>query len=256
MDDATSEIYDMFLTEEEDTRSVMKAIRGVIQQEGIFCSLYTDRASHFAYTPKAGGKPDLNRPTQAARALRELGIKLILAHSAQARGRSERMFETLQGRLPQELRLAGVETIEEANKYIRKKILPRYRNKFAVKAEVSGTAFVPVIGTIDLNKVFSIQNERTVANDNTVSYKNIKLQIEENRLRISFARCRVTVYEHLDETISIGYGPHTIGCYDKYGSSLIKHENKDAENRLSNVCLSINKDKIVVYKRNKEAILQ
>lgn len=255
MDDATSEIYDMFLVEEEDTRSVMQAIRSVVQEEGIFCSLYTDRASHFAYTPKGGCKPDLNRPTQAARALKELGIKLILAYSSQARGRSERMFETLQGRLPQELRLAGVKTIQEANKYIRKKILPKYRKKFAVKAEVDGTAFVPVSDSIDLDKVFSIQNERTVANDNTVSYRNMKLQIEENKLRISFAKCRVTIYEHLDGTISIGYGPHTIGRYDEEGKPFKRQKNKDIKNRLSGVSLALNGDEIVVYNANKKAVL-
>lgn len=255
MDDANSEIYDMFLTEEEDTRSVMQAIRNVVQKEGIFCSLYTDRASHFAHTPKGGGKPDLNRPTQAARALGELGTKLILAYSSQARGRSERMFETLQGRLPQELRLAGVKTKEEANKYIREKILPKYRKKFAVKAEVDGTAFIPVSNNIDLNKVFSIKNERTVANDNTVSYKNMKLQIEENKLRVSFAQCRVTVYEHLDGTISIGYGPHTVGCYDRNGNSLVKSKNKGIENRLSNVYLNINQEEIVAHNPNKELVL-
>jgi hypothetical protein len=255
MDDADSTLYDMFLVEEEDTRSVMQAIRGVVETEGIFCSLYTDRASHFAHTAKAGYKPDLNRPTQAARALRELGIKLILAYSSQARGRSERMFETLQGRLPQELRLAGIKNMEEANRYIRNKILPKYRKKFAVKPEVDGTAFVPVSKSIDLNKVFSIQNERTIANDNTVSYKNMKLQIEENKLRVSFAQCRVTVYEHLNGTISVGYGPHTIGCYDKDGRPLINTKNKDIKNRLSGVYLDINQEKIVAYNSNKEVVL-
>lgn len=255
MDDANSEIYDMFLTEEEDTRSVMQAIWSVVQKEGIFCSLYTDRASHFAHTPKGGGKPDLNRPTQAARALGELGIKLILAYSSQARGRSERMFKTLQGRLPQELRLAGVKTMEEANKYLRKKILPKYRKKFAVKPEVNGTAFVPISNNIDLNKIFSIKNERIVANDNTVSYKNMKLQVEENKLRISFAQCRVTVYEHLDETISIGYGPHTIGRYDRGGRSLTKPRDKDTKNRLSNIYLNINQEGIVAHSLNKEVVL-
>lgn len=254
MDDANSEIYDMFLVEEEDTRSVMTAIKGVVEKEGIFCSLYTDRARHFAYTPKAGGKPDLNRPTQAARALGELGIKLILAYSSQARGRSERMFETLQGRIPQEFRLVGVKTIIEGNKYLREKILPKYRKKFAVKPQIIGTSFVPMPAHIDLNKVFSIQSERTVANDNTVSYKNMKLQIEESKLRVSFAQCRVTVYEHLDGTISIGYGPHTIGRYNKDGDPLNEQKSSTPKNRLSGVYLGLSGNEIVAYKRNKEVI--
>lgn len=255
MDDANSEIYDMFLVEEEDTRSVMKAIKIVVERKGIFCSLYTDRASHFFYTPKEGAKPDLSRPTQAARALKELGIKLIPAFSPQARGRSERMFKTLQGRLPQELRLAGVKTMQEANGYIRKKLLPKYRKKFAVQAEVKGTAFVPVSDHFDLNKVFSIQNERMVANDNTISYKNMKLQVEKNKLRISFAKCRVTVYEHLDGTISVGYGPHTIDRYDKNGISLSRQKAKFTDNRLSKVYLGLNEDEISLCRANKEVIL-
>lgn len=255
MDDANSEIYDMILVKEEGTRTVMGSLKRVIEEEGIFCSLYTDRASHFAHTPKGGGKPDLSRPTQAARALERLGIKLILAYSSQARGRSERMFETLQGRIPQELRIAGVKTMEEANKYIREKILPKYRKKFAIEPKLSGTAFTPVPAGIDLNKVFAIQTERTVSNDNTVSYKNMKLQIEENKLRVSFAQCKVTVYEHLDGTISVGYGPHVIGRYDMDGNSLNKQKASNIKNRLSDVCLGINNDKIVVYKRNKEAVL-
>lgn len=253
MDDANNEIYDMFLAEAEDTRNVMIAIRDVIEQKGIFCSLYTDRAGHFAYTPKAGGKPDLSRPTQVARALGQLGVKLILAYSSEARGRSERMFETLQGRLPQEFRIAGIKSVEEANKYIRKQLLSKWNKRFAIKPLVEGTAFVPV-GNIDLNKVFSIQHERTVANDNTVSYANKKLQIEPNDLRISFAKCRVTVYEHLNGTISIGYGPHTIGLYDRDGNPLKKQRGNETKNRLSGVYLRLNGDEIVAHKRNKEVI--
>lgn len=255
MDDANSEIYDMFLVEEEDTRSVMEAIKRVIEEKGIFCSLYTDRARHFAYTPTSGGKPDLNRPTQVAKSLQQLGIKLILSYSPEGRGRGERMFGTLQGRLPQEFRIAGIHEIEEANKYIRKKILPKYRTKFAIRPELNGTAFVPIPAHIDLNKVFSIQNERTVANDNTVSYGNRILQIEQNELKVSFAKCRVTVYEHLDGTISIGYGPHTIGRYDKNGNPLTKQKSKDIRNRLSDVYLNITREKIVAYNSNKKVVL-
>lgn len=256
MDDADSEIYDMVLVDEESTRTVMGSLKRVIEEEGIFCSLYTDRASHFVHTPKAGGDPDINRPTQVGRALQQLGIKLILAKSVQGRGRGERMFETLQGRIPQELRLAGIKTLESANIYLREYVHPKYRRKFAVEALLKGTAFVPVKESINLNNIFSIQHERVVSNDNTVSYGNRKLQIEQNGLRCSFAKCKVTVYEHLDETISVGYGPHTIGQYDKNGDSSKKPKADDIKNRLSNVCLGINKEEIVVYKRNKEAILQ
>jgi transposase len=254
MDDATSEIYDIFLVEEESTRTVMEVIKRVVKEKGIFCSLYTDRARHFAFTPKAGGKPDLSRPTQVARAVKQLGIKLILAYSSEARGRSERMFGTLQGRLPQEFRIAGIKTMEEANKYLRKVLLKKLNKKFSVKPQVEGTAFVPA-GDIDLDKIFSIQHERTVNNDNTVSYANKKLQIEPNILRVTFAKCRVTVYEHLDGTISIGYGPHTIGRYNKHGEPLKKRTTRARKNRLSEVYLGLSGDEIVTYNTNEKVIL-
>lgn len=254
MDDADNDIYDMFLVEEEGTVPVMESLRRVVEEKGIFCSLYTDRASHFVYTPK-GGRPDLSRPTQAGRALKQLGIQLIPAWSPQARGRSERMFETLQGRVPQELRLKGISTTDEANAYFRATLTKKLNKTFKKAPEKPGSAFGKV-GDIDLDKVFSLQHDRVVANDNTVSYANKKLQIEQSELRISFAKCKVTVYEHLDGRISIGYGPHIIGHYDKEGKPLKKQEGVESKNRLSGVYLGIDEGKIVAYNRNKEAILE
>lgn len=250
MDDADNEIYDMLLVEEEGTVAVMESLRQVVEEKGIFCSLYTDRASHFVYTPKEG-KPDLNRPTQAGRALRQLGIQLILAWSPQARGRSERMFETLQGRVPQELRLKGITSIEEANAYFRTTLRKKLNKVFKKAPENPRSAFGKV-GDIDLDKVFSLQHERVVANDNTVSYANKKLQIEQSELRVSFAKCKVIVYEHLDGRISIGYGPHIIGRYDMDGKPVGKQQVLEAKNRLSGVYLGIGKGRITAYKRNAE----
>lgn len=252
MDDADNDIYDLFLVEEEGTVPVMESLRRVVEEKGVFCSLYTDRASHFVYTPK-GGKPDLNRPTQAGRALRQLGIQLILAWSPQARGRSERMFETLQGRVPQELRLKGISTIEEANAYFRRTLRKQLNKIFKKTPENSGSAFGKV-GDIDLDKVFSLQHDRVVANDNTVSYANKKLQIEQSDLRISFAKCKVTVYEHLDGRISIGYGPHIIGRFDRDKNPLKKQKVTETKNRLSGVYLGIDEGQLVAYNRNKEAV--
>ena len=106
LDDATSEIYYAQLVVEESTRTVMAALREVIETRGLFCALYSDRGSHFWVTAKAGEKVDKQRLTQVGRALRELGVQMIPAYSPQARGRWERNFATWQGRLPQELRLA------------------------------------------------------------------------------------------------------------------------------------------------------
>ena len=112
LDDATSEIYYAQLVEEESTRTVMAALKEVVEKKGRFCALYSDRASHFFETPKAGGPVDPRRLTQVGRALRELGVQMIPAYSPQARGRSERRFGTWQGRLPPELRLAGIGTVK------------------------------------------------------------------------------------------------------------------------------------------------
>jgi len=254
MDDADNNIYDMLLVEEEGTIPVMESLRRVVEEKGIFCSLYTDRASHFVYTPK-GGKPDLSRPTQAGRALKQLGIQLIPAWSPQARGRSERMFETLQGRVPQELRLKGISTIDEANAYFRATLREKLNKIFKKRPERPESAFGEV-GDIDLDRVFSLQHERVVANDNTVSYANKKLQVEQNELRICFAKCKVTVYEHLDGRISIGYGPHIIGRYDKDGNPLKRHKVTEMKNRLSGVYLGINGEEIVACRRDKEAIFE
>ncbi len=119
LDDATSEIYYAQLVEEESTITVMAALREVIERKGLFCALYSDRGSHFWLTPKAGGKVDPHRLTQVGRALRDLGVQMIPAYSPQARGRSERNFGTWQGRLPQELRLHGISTLAEANRFLR-----------------------------------------------------------------------------------------------------------------------------------------
>src|SRR4051812_31456991 len=117
LDDATSEIYYAPLVEEESTTTVMAGIREVIERKGVFCSLYSDRGSHFFYTPKAGEAVDKSRLTQFGRALKELGIQMMAAYSPQARGRRERSDGTGPGRLPQELRLAGLTSLEEANRF-------------------------------------------------------------------------------------------------------------------------------------------
>jgi transposase len=212
MDDATSEIYYAQLVEQESTRTVLTGLRAVIEQKGLFCALYSDRASHFFLTPKTGEPVDHNRVTQVGRALRELGIQLIPAYSPQARGRSERGFGTWQGRLPQELRLRGLTTIDAANQFLREHYISEFNQRFMVKAAERGTAFVP-LKRKDLDLVFSLQHERVVARDNTVSFAGYNWQLERTKLRGTLAGCRVVVHEHLDDTLSITFGPHVVGRY-------------------------------------------
>ena len=219
LDDATSETYYAQLVEEESTRTVMAALREVIERKGRFCALYSDRASHFFETPKAGGPVDLRRLTQVGRALKELGIQMIPAYSPQARGRSERRFGTWQGRLPQELRLAGLTAVEEANRFLRQRYIPEMNRKFGVVAEQPGHAFVPLHGQ-DLDRIFSVQTERVVGKDNTVQIGDRRWQIERTPWRGTLAGCRVTICEHLDGTVSIVYGPHVVGQYRADGTAL------------------------------------
>ncbi len=223
LDDATNEVYWAELVEEESTRTIMRALREVIRARGLFCSLYTDRASHFVHTPKAGEDPQRGR-TQIERALDQLGIELILARSPQARGRSERSFKTWQGRLPQELRLRSIQTLEAANAFVQKEYVQEFNQRFSVPAAESGTAFIPFDG--DLDRYLCLQEERMVGNDNTVRFGKLILQIEPQRFRFSMAKCRVIVCQHLDETITIWYGHHLLGRYGREGGLLAAPEGK------------------------------
>ena len=234
LDDATSETYYAQLVEEESTRTVMAALKAVVEKKGRFCALYCDRASHFFETPKAGGRVDAERLTQVGRALKELGIQMIPAYSPQARGRGERRFGTWQGRLPQELRLGGITTLEEANRFLREHYLAEMNRTFAVPAGQSGHAFVPVGGQ-DLELIFSVQTERTVDNDNTVGIGERVWQIERTPWRGTLAGCRVRICEHLNGQVSIVYGPHVVGRYTAQGVPLeLAGEGQRARGGLAN----------------------
>jgi hypothetical protein len=222
LDDATSEICYARLVEAESTRSVMEGIRKVIETKGVFCSLYSDRASHFFHTPKAGEPVDRQALTQVGRALRDLRIRLIPAYTPQARGRSERSFRTWQGRLPQELRIRNITSPEEANRFLETEYIPEFNSKFTVSAaDEEATAFVPCVRD-DLDRVFSIQTERTVNRDNTVKFGSMVLQIDKQSWRCSMEGSRVTVYRHFDDTISIGFGPQEIGRFSADGQPIKK----------------------------------
>ena len=212
LDDATSEIYYAQLVEEEGTRTLMPAIREVVEKRGVFCALYSDRASHFFVTPKAGGKVDPQRVTQLGRALQELGIQMIPAYSPQARGRMERSYRTWQGRFPQELRLREIASVGAANRFLREEYVGEFNRRFAVAAAGKGTAFVRTRRK-DLDWVFAIQHERTVNHDNTIALENRTLQIEKTRWRDTLAGCTVTVYEFLDGSVAVRYGPHEVARY-------------------------------------------
>src|ERR1700751_5676190 len=216
LDDATSEIYYAQLVDEESTTTVMAGLWEVMERKGLFCALYSDRGSHFWLTPKAGGKVDPHRLTQVGRALRDLGVQMIPAYSPQARGRSERSFSTWQGRLPQELRLRGIRTVEEANRFLHDEYIAAFNRRFQVPATQRGTAFI-ACPRRDLDLTFSLQFERSVNRDNTVSFQNLVLQIEAVSWRGTLAGCNVMVHQHLDGTLTLTFGPHRLGCYTADG---------------------------------------
>jgi len=191
----------------------------------VFCALYSDRGSHFWLTPKAGGKIDPHRVTQVGRALRELGVQMIPAYSPQARGRSERNFGTWQGRLPQELRLRGIRSLETANRFLRQHYIDEFNARFQVPAAQRGSAFVRR-SSRDLDLIFALQFQRTVNRDNTVSVQNLQLQIEPVRWRATLAGCSVTVHQHLDGTYTITHGPQRLGHYSAEGVLLLGTEKR------------------------------
>jgi hypothetical protein len=168
-------------------------------------------------TPKVGGKVDYHRRTQVGRALHELGVQMIPAYSPEARGRSERNFATWQGRLPQELRLRQLGTLEAANRFLRQHYIAEFNRRFQVAPGQRGNAFLTCRNR-DLERIFSLQFERCVNRDNTVSFQNLSLQIERVRWRATLAGCQVVVHQHLNGTLSLTHGPHCLGRYDRSGT--------------------------------------
>jgi transposase len=216
LDDATNALYSAFLVEEEGTFSSFQGLAEVFAIHGLPLSLYSDRGSHYFLTPKAGEKVDRRALTQVGRALAQLGIEHIAAYSPQARGRCERIFRTLQDRLPKELALAGIVDIETANRFIADVFLPAYNARFAIAAVEPGSAFVPV-GIAQWQDVLCVQEERVVGNDNTVAFQGLRLQIPPSRIRPHFVRVKVRVHQYYDGTHAIFHGPQCLARYDANG---------------------------------------
>jgi transposase len=216
MDDATNEHYSMFFIEEEGTMSSFRGIRDVIVQKGLFSSLYTDRGSHYWYTPKEGGKVSKTSLTQVGRAMQQLGIQMIAAYSPEARGRSERAFQTHQDRLVKELGLHGITDMDVANRYLADVYLPAFNAEFMQPALEEGSAFIPWVGE-NVDDILCHQDQRTVSADNCVSFEGIKLQIPANPYRCHYVRAAVRVHQYLDGSLAIFHGPRKLADYDPQG---------------------------------------
>jgi transposase len=202
VDDATSALLYAQLWPQETTLAVMAALAHVIRTEGLPMALYTDRAGWAFVTPKAKGPVDKTRLTQVGRALSQLGIEHIPAYSPQARGRSERMNRTLQGRLVNEFRVAGIRSVDAANRYLQERYVPQHNATFRRPPLDPATAFVP-IGAVDLDTILCQQDERVIAPDNTVMVGSRVLQIERQPGRRTCAGLRVVVRQHLDGRVTI-----------------------------------------------------
>lgn len=216
MDDANSEIYSAFMVAQEGTLSSFKGVRETIEAHGIFSSFYSDRGSHYWFTPEAGGKVDKANLTQFGRAMQQLGIQMIAAYSPEARGRSERMFKTWQERLPKELALEGITGMADTNQFIKELFLPRFNKVFTQPAREAGSAFVPML-KVPLKDILCLQEERTVRPDNCVSYKGMILQIAADRHRHHYVKAKVKVHEYEDASYAIFYGPRKLADYDHEG---------------------------------------
>jgi transposase len=224
MDDATSEHYSMFFVDEEGTASSFRGVEEVILQRGLFSSLYTDRGSHYWYTPEEGGKVSKTQLTQFGRAMSQLRVEMIAAYSPEARGRSERAFGTHQGRLPRELSFYGITTMEAANRYLTQVYLPAFNAKFMKPSREKGSAFVPWIGA-SLDDILCEQYGRTVTADNCVSFEGKTLQIPEDRYRCHYVKVKVRVHRYQDGSLAIFHGPRKLADYDVEG--LQKKRQKD-----------------------------
>jgi hypothetical protein len=225
LDDADGRIlYGRFFAQ-EGTTSTFAALDGVLRRYGRFLELYTDRGSHFCRTAQAGQGPAEEQNGQVTQALHALGIRQILARSPQARGRSERAFGTLQGRLPQELRLNQITDYQAANRYLEQVFIPDFNRRFTVKPAQPESAFVRLAG-IELELVLSAREERVVRNDNTVGYHNLILQLPPSRYRTHFVRCPITVHQFSDGHLGISYQGRLLARYDRSGELLHPATNK------------------------------
>jgi transposase len=216
IDDATSRVLYAQLWREESTGAVLAALRQVVETHGIPAGLYTDRASWAFETPKAGMAVSKTHLTQVGEVLKRLGIEHIPSYSPQARGRSERMNGTLQGRLVNELKLAGARSIEAANRYIRDRYLEGHNQAFAVEPAEAESAFV-ARGEVDLDEIFCRETVRQVGKDNVVTCGKTALQISKQPGRRTCAGLAVRVRQYMDGRWSILRGTQVLGRYEADG---------------------------------------
>jgi transposase len=215
-DDATNRLLSAQFWEAETTLAIMTALWEIFTTQGLPMALYTDRAHWAFHTPKAKGPVDKRRLTQVGRALAQLGVEHIPAYSPQARGRSERLNRTLQDRVVNELRLAGISTISAANAYLREVYLPQHHATFSHPPRDPASAWV-ALGDADLDQILCHQEPRTVGQDNTVTLDRVVLPLAKQPGRRTCAGLEVVVRRHLDGRHSVWRGAQRLGLFDATG---------------------------------------
>lgn len=225
MDDATGSVYSGFFVDEEGTLSSFRGVSETITRHGLFSSFYSDRGSHYWHTPEAGGKVDKTRLTQFGRAMQQLGIQMIPSYSPQARGRSERLFKTLQGRLPQELALHGIVDMEPANQFLEAEFWPAFNQQFQATAREPGTAFVPLLDA-RVKDILCLQTERQVGKDSCVAYQGMQLQLPPDPCSGHYIRSKVRVHEYPDGSLAVFHGPRKLADYTASGSRVNDNKTK------------------------------
>lgn len=222
LDDADGRILFARFVEEEGTRSTLEALAHVFTRYGRFCELYTDRGSHFCRTSEAERGPDEIQQGQVTRVLKTLGIGHIRARSPEARGRSERAFGTIQGRLPQELRLAGIKDYDAANEYLEETFTPDFNARFTVEPQQPEAAFTRLVG-LDMDLLLTVQHERRVRADNTVLFERMELQLSSTPERMHFARCPVLVHRFLDDSLGVSFQGQLVAQFTADGRPFPAH---------------------------------
>jgi transposase len=217
LDDADGRVLFGQFVLAESTHTCLWALQYILENYGLFSEVYIDRASQFGFTRKAG-EPVEPGHTQFERVLGRFRIRPIYAGSPQAKGRIERSYRTQQGRIPQELREAGIAGWEAANRYLHEVFWPDFNRKFTVEPQSPASAFIPTVG-IDLRRGCALEHPVTVAPDNCVRWRRRVWQIPENPSRYSFARCKAVLVEYLDGCVDIEYGQLTIARFDANAES-------------------------------------
>lgn len=208
VDDATSKVLGAKFVLSDGVRQNMEVFKGIVKKRGIPMSVYVDLDSNFKTTRHQGMEYRIKGvypSTQFARALEELGIRMIYAYSPQAKGRVERKFGVFQDRLCSELRLYNISSLEQANCYLKEEFIPKHNRRFSRPAKETGSAYRALPKGLRLKDIFCLKEQRTVTGDNTISYKGKVYQILPNEYRISFVKAKVLVHEHLDGSVHIFY---------------------------------------------------